>query len=389
VQQGEPEDVHRAGAQPEHEHERRRQQQRAHRPGRHQGNTGHEHGAAEHPGLRDALLQHRQTDHADGHAEPEGGDEEAEVRRRVGVAEHLTGEDGAEGHEHAAADQPGRQADVDRAHHRVQEDELPPLLDLGEHPAEVDAVLVLGAAQVLLADRQPRDDVGGDGEQHDLDVERHRLLADPKEVEGAEVAQPRRHLGQQGEEDRRDRERAVGGGQRQRVGRREVVGRHHVGHRRGLGRREEQRADLEHERGEHQAEQRVDERQRRHHHGPGDGRHDHDLLAVHPVDQHAGAGGEEEARRDPGGHHDADRRAARPGADPIGQRHDGEEAEPVAERGDDLGRPETEELDRPEHPELEPRALGLGGIPEDPQRFVDVTGRIGALVPGIHPGHRS
>ena len=46
---------------------------------------------------------------------------------------------------------------------------------------------------------------------------------------------------------------------------------------------------------------------------------------------------EEEARDDAGRHHQADGGLRRPAADPRGQRRDGEEADPVADRRHDLG----------------------------------------------------
>jgi hypothetical protein len=156
-----------------------------------------------------------------------------------------------------------------------------------------------------------------------------------------------------------------------------VIGRHQAGHRRRLRRREEQRGDLEHQRGEHEAEQRVDERQRGHDEGPGDRGDHHHLLAVHPVDQHAGAGGEEEARSDPGRHHDADGGAARAGADAVGQGDDGEEAQPVTQGGDDLGQPEPEEDLRAEHPHVQAGAVVR--LAEGAKRMGDDLGGIVVL----------
>ena len=61
---------------------------------------------------------------------PEGGEQQAEAGR-AGV-EHLGGEDGPEGRDHPAADEPGAEADHHRPHDRAGADEPPALLELGE-----------------------------------------------------------------------------------------------------------------------------------------------------------------------------------------------------------------------------------------------------------------
>ena len=147
----------------------------------------------------------------------------------------------------------GGEADVDRPHHRVDEDVGPALLQLVEGLAEVDAAPVgrgwrwfFGSVsrEIMKADSRNvrRVDVEGDA---------HLVRAQP--VEGVDVAEGLAQPGEQGEQAGGDRHRAVGRDQRQRVGGGEVVGRHEVRDRRLLGGGPQQREALEHERRQHQA----------------------------------------------------------------------------------------------------------------------------------------
>ena len=129
--------------------------------------------------------------------------------------------------------------------------------------------------------------------------------------------------GQQGEEQRGERERAVGRGERERVGGGEVVVGHEVRDLGVLRRPPQQGEHLERERRQHEADDVVHERQAGQHGGPAEVAADHDPLAVPAVDEDAGDGPEEEAGHDAGGHHQGDGPGAGAAADGGGQQDDG------------------------------------------------------------------
>jgi len=217
------------------------------------------------------------------HTASQGEDQQPEP---VGArAEDLVGEHRAEGYEHAAADQPRGQADVDGAHHRVDEDELPTLLQLMEGLTEVDARSAL-LAQLALREREAGDHERREQEGERVDVEGHADATGAEHGQRIDVAQLCRHLGEQGEETCGDGHRAVRGYEGERVGRGEVISGHQVRDRRLFGRGPQQREALEHERSDHEPEHRVDEREGDQHGGTADVARHHDLLAVEPVGHH-------------------------------------------------------------------------------------------------------
>ena len=217
---------------------------------------------------------------------------------------------------------------------------------------------------------QRGDEGGGDQVGEDVEVQRHRLGVELEGLQGVDAAQPLGDLEQQGGQAGGQGEGPVGGHQRQRVGGLQLVGADEVGDRRLLGRRPQQRHDLEQERGDDEAPEVVDPDQCAEHHGPADVAEDHHLLAVPAVDEDTAHRRQKEARCHPGHHHDADRGPRRgAAAHPGGEGEDGHEAHPVAERRRQLGQPEAQERPREQGPGvLDVVEDDLGGGLQPPPR---------------------
>jgi len=92
----------------------------------------------------------------------------------------------------------------------------------------------------------------------------------------------------------------------------------------------------------------IDERHEENDAGSTEVADDHELAAVPAVGQHPGELGKEEPRHDPGCNHEPDRQTRQPTANPRRRDRNGEEEQPIADRGDDLRQPEAEELIRRE-----------------------------------------
>ena len=174
--------------------------------------------------------------------------------------------------------------------------------------------------------------------------QREHLLVDLER--GDDVERRRAHVasaGEQREDDRRDRERAVRRDERQRVRRRRAAPRHEVRHRRGLRRAPQQREDLEPEARSARGRARLSTN------GSSTSR------PARPMSQSTITLRRSKRsmitpptvpRKKPGTHagdHDEAHRGARVVGDARRDREDRDEPDPVAEARDDLREPEPEE----------------------------------------------
>ena len=160
---------------------------------------------SEHRLARQPLLEPQQRDDADRGAEAERGHQHTE--RRAAAAEHLLGEHGPSGIIAPPPMRPTPRPSITPRTSAVVTDEREALLDLAERLGPVDALAARGASSRGIGSRQT---ITADTRNvHASNTSASDLLVDLERREGVEAAEPRRHAGEQREDDRRDRERAV------------------------------------------------------------------------------------------------------------------------------------------------------------------------------------
>jgi hypothetical protein len=196
--------------------------------------------------------------------------------------------------------------------------------------------------------REVPDDHRGDEEGQRVQVEREVHLVDA----GDHVGDPSAHGREDREDDRREHGgEAVGGDERELVGRLQLVLAQHVRDRGLLGGDPEQREGLDEELGHEQPDQVVDQRDRREQGEPDDVDDHHRLAAVEPVGEGAGERAQDDCREEPEEQHTAEGEVRR--REPVDERRrrrgDREKPEPVTEARQRHRQPQLAEVGHPEH----------------------------------------